>query len=144
MIMQNLIDRLLAFAKQHQINVILSTTMSPNTPPAANPALNKVLINLNWPNQNQIAFQLAHELGHVLNNDAGILYGCPQASHNSIEFAASKRGIQLLIDLYFADIAVSDANSACFIHQLCIPSYLVNFTETQIRQHYETQLKQVD
>ncbi|HAT53943.1 MAG TPA: ImmA/IrrE family metallo-endopeptidase [Lactobacillus sp.] len=134
--MENLFDSLLEYAKNKHITIIQSNVLSPTTPPAANPALRKVLINLNWEQKNQIPFQLAHEIGHVLNDDPGILYNCTQASHNTIEFAASKRGISLLIDLYFADISIKDANSTRFVQQLCIPPYLVNFTETQIRTHY--------
>lgn len=39
------------------------------TPPCASVTYNKIVMNTNWHNPNELAFQLAHEIAHIQNHD---------------------------------------------------------------------------
>ena len=81
--------------------------------------------------------QIAHEIGHVLNEDEGVLYYSSTASHNSIKYAASETGIKVLVHLYFQNVNLDNANSNMFVTQLAIPSYMEQYTEDCIREFYQ-------
>lgn len=54
------------------------------------------MVNNRWHNKNEIPFQLAHEISHMLNGDEGSLYYCSPASHTKIERGANDKDIDLM------------------------------------------------
>lgn len=134
--MDDLMTKLLNFAFKKGISVTVANVLNPYTPCASRPSKHAIVINSNWHNPQEICLQTAHEIGHVLNEDAGVLYYCSTASHNSIEFKASQTGIDILVSLYFSNTIQEEANLDTFVNQLSIPSYLVPYAEGKIREYY--------
>ncbi len=55
------------YAWDNGISCVLTDKMNEYTPSSAKPENKIILINLNWYNQSEIVFQMAHEIGHVVN-----------------------------------------------------------------------------
>lgn len=134
--MDVLMTKLLNYAFDQGISVTVANVLNPYTPCASRPSKHAIVINSNWHNQREICLQTAHEIGHVLNEDDGVLYYCSTSSHNSIEYKASQTGIEILVPLYFADLPQEEANLDRFVNQLAIPGYLVPYAEDKIREYY--------
>ncbi len=134
--MDNLITQLLNYALFNKHIAVHTASLSPKTPCAADPSKHTIIINTNWHTKKELPLQIAHEIGHVLNEDEGVLYYSTTASHNSIEYAASQTGINILVNLYFKDVPAGDANLNTFVKQLAIPSYMEPYTENCIKHFY--------
>ncbi|QFR66467.1 hypothetical protein [Furfurilactobacillus rossiae] len=135
--MDDLLTELFEFAFEHGIAVTTTHVLSKDTPSVSRPSKNAIIVNMNWHTKKEIPMQFAHEIGHVLNEDKGTLYYCSTASHNSIEYGASKTGIKVLVSLYFQNVSPDEANSNTFVKQLAIPSYMEPYTEDCIREFYQ-------
>lgn len=61
--------KLIKIASDHNINVQWSGLLSQFTPPACRLDTRNVLMNLNWHRPEEISFQLAHEISHIINGD---------------------------------------------------------------------------
>lgn len=120
--MDEIITRLLNYAFDHGIEYILTTDLSPITPSATDG--HNIVINLNWHVKNQLPFHISHEVGHVLNGDDECPLSYFTLNSDTIEAAASKKGIELLIPLYFDRVGLEDVNPYLFMNQLGIPDYL--------------------
>ena len=91
------IKRLMQYAWDHGISCILTDKLDAYTPSSAKPENNIVLINLKWHNPSEIAFQMAHELGHVINHDEGILYFSSFSNKSKYERMANLEALKILI-----------------------------------------------
>ncbi|APX73381.1 ImmA/IrrE family metallo-endopeptidase [Companilactobacillus allii] len=127
---------LMNLAFDNNIAVIMEDKFSPYTPAAVDTKTKVIVINSNWHIQNQIPFQLAHEIGHVLNDDGSkaCLYFSP--SKFGIEGHANKTAIQLLIPLYFSNIEYIHANTVRFMEAFNIPLYLEDTVIDEIQSYY--------
>ncbi|APX73143.1 ImmA/IrrE family metallo-endopeptidase [Companilactobacillus allii] len=127
---------LMNLAFDNHISVIMEDKFSPYTPAAVDTKTKIIVINNNWHIQNQIPFQLAHEIGHVLNGDGfkACLYFSP--AKNGIEGHANKTAIHLLVPLYFENIEYTYANAVRFMEAFNIPLYLENTVITEIKTYY--------
>lgn len=129
--MKEVIEYLLNFAFSKGFGFILTDKLKPSTPSCANPKQNKIIINLNWHNQKELPFQVAHEIGHMLNGDEGILYYSSYSSHSKIERSADDKAIDLLFS-YCLDMGKVTINYSDFMEYYGIPNYL----EQNVRQRY--------
>ena len=93
--MDNLIAWLLNFAWDHGIGYVLTRELSPATPSCVSPVENTIIINMNWRNQKELPFQIAHEIAHCLNHDVGICYYTTSMKIKT-ERAANLKAIQIL------------------------------------------------
>ncbi|KAF0343198.1 ImmA/IrrE family metallo-endopeptidase [Pediococcus acidilactici] len=57
-----------------------------------------VFMNNNWPNKQEIPFQFAHEISHVLNGDSGSNNFAAPAFYSKEEFNANKRATRILLE----------------------------------------------
>lgn len=94
------------------------------TPPCASATYNKIVMNKNWHNQNEIPFQLAHEIAHILNHDECDLafYHATFSSKEMIEREANLGAIKLLLPIY-RDMEC-EMNPVTFMKIFSIPGYL--------------------
>lgn len=80
-----------------------------------------MIINLNT-DEDELPFQISHEIGHILNKDFGKQFFCGESSSSPVEVKASKTGIKILADYYFYDVPKEDWNIDNFMFYYCIPS----------------------
>lgn len=121
------IKRLMQYAWDNGISCVLTDKMNEHTPSSAQPKNKIILINLNWYNQSEIIFQMAHEIGHVINNDEGILYYSSFSNKSSYERNANLKALDILIPIYLDIIGDYTSDSVFpFMEAFCIPNRLEN------------------
>ncbi|MFO1550731.1 ImmA/IrrE family metallo-endopeptidase [Lactiplantibacillus plantarum] len=119
------IKRLMQYAWDNGISCILTDKLDEYTPSSANPDKNIVLINLKWHNPSEIAFQMAHELGHVINQDEGILYFSSFSNKSKFERQANLKALDILIPIYLNEVDTYSDNSVMpFMESFGIPTRL--------------------
>ncbi len=120
--MNDILEELFKYIRSLGIEAKLMQ-LSPFTPSACNPHTRRIAINMNWYNKGELPFQVAHEIGHVLNeDDACILYYSTDVSKSKIEHAANSTALDLLIPIYFRDCDFENVNAANFMSELAIPA----------------------
>ncbi|BDZ31271.1 ImmA/IrrE family metallo-endopeptidase [Lactiplantibacillus brownii] len=125
-------ERLLQYAFDHKIGYILTKKLDPYTPSLALPEDNRMIINLNWHNHNEIPFSLAHEIGHVVNGDVGKLYYAPGSFDKRFERQANLTALKLILPLYIdANDGLVPNNYQTVMDQLQIPQLLENDVKEQ-------------
>lgn len=94
------------------------------TPPCASATYNKIVMNTNWHNQNEIPFQLAHEIAHIQNHDdcEMAFYHASYSSQERIEREANNGAIKLLLPI-FKDMGYGN-NPIKFMQLFHVPNYL--------------------
>ncbi|WP_353486100.1 ImmA/IrrE family metallo-endopeptidase [Apilactobacillus xinyiensis] len=84
-----------------------------------------IIINSNWKNKNEVPFQIAHEIAHVINEDESCLY-----QNNSyklkFEHAADVKALEILIPIYIGYSHYNTDNIYPLMEQLRIPNRLIN------------------
>lgn len=95
--MNDAITWLCAYAFDRNINVTLDKLSFSTDVPSCMFG-RSIIINTNWKNQNELPFIIAHEIGHVLNEDEGKLYYSTSTAHSKFETAANERAIDLLLE----------------------------------------------
>jgi len=121
------IKRLMQYAWDNGISCVLTDKMNEHTPSSAQPKNKIILINLNWYNQSEIIFQMAHEIGHVVNHDEGVLYYSSFSNKSSYERNANLKALEILIPIYLDIIGDYTSSSVFpFMQAFCIPDRLEN------------------
>lgn len=134
--MNEYLTQVFRYAWDHKIGIECSDLFSPNTPCGSNPAHRLIVINTNFHDQQQLPYQAAHEVSHVLNQDDGCLYLFTY-SKTSIEGAANKRAIDILVPIFFEDIMPEDANINNFLQAFHIPSKMTDWSIESIQNYYQ-------
>lgn len=115
--------------------VIVENKFSKQTPSAVNPQTKIIVVNGNWHDQDQLPFQLAHEIGHLINkDDSNCLYFSP--SKHGIEGRANRQAIKLLLPYYTDERPLEDFNSVDFMKAFKIPQYLENVVNEEFYLNY--------
>lgn len=119
-----IIDQLSSMAKDLRIRIEWSDLFNKYTPPASSTKYQSVVMNANWHNQNELAFQLAHEIAHVLNHDdcEMAFYHASYSSQERIEREANNGAIKLLLPI-FKDLGYEN-NPVTFMQVFNVPGYL--------------------
>ncbi|SPS04296.1 ImmA/IrrE family metallo-endopeptidase [Latilactobacillus sakei] len=133
--MDNIINDLLNRALGKGIGLIMTRELSPDTTSFADINNNRIVFNLNYRNQKQLAFQLAHELAHFENGDKsnGLLYFTPRK--NKVEFNANVGAIKMLAPYYVDGKDSSQINIYDFMDCFAIPSHLEPAIEKELMLH---------
>lgn len=94
------------------------------TPPCASVTYNKIVMNTNWHNPNELAFQLAHEIAHIQNHDdcEMAFYHASYSSQERMEREANLGAIKLLLPI-FKDMGY-ESNPVTFMQVFNVPGYL--------------------
>lgn len=116
--------------------VEITHDMRPDTPALTSYEHKKIIVNGNYHLKNQVTFQFAHEVGHVLNGDESNkpLYYTP--TKYKIEGAANRRAIGLLIPYYFENVPRNSANVVHFMESFEIPNRLAKMAIEEIEKYY--------
>ena len=121
--MDNLISYLVNYGFDRGISTTLTEKLPPHFPSSASSKYQKVLINMNWYNQWEVPFSLAHELGHLINHDQGINYYHSETVHTKIEYQANCTAIDILLKYcHENDIAIT--NPVTFCEKFGVPACL--------------------
>ncbi|KRL01431.1 ImmA/IrrE family metallo-endopeptidase [Liquorilactobacillus capillatus] len=136
-----ILESLLQKAQELQIHVIWSNELGPETPPTASFKYRSIVMNENWYNQDELTFQLAHELAHILNGNAydAALYKRTFSCHALIEHEANVGALELLLPYYCENINKKAANTVDFMTIFHIPSHLLEATARLIHRYYQGQ-----
>ncbi|WP_461240787.1 ImmA/IrrE family metallo-endopeptidase [Paucilactobacillus sp. N302-9] len=133
--MDSIITYLLNFAYDNRIGYVWEDRLSSDTPSAANNNTKTIVINAKWHNQKELPFQIAHEIGHILNNDEGVLYYSSSSSESKIESNANATAINILID-YCTQTEIENANVYQFMEQFGIPGNLEYLVVDRLNARY--------
>lgn len=134
-----LTKELLSDAFGYGFKVILEDKFSsPYTPAAVNPFNKTIILNSNWHNKRQLPFQLAHEMGHLLNNDgqSSCLYFSP--SKYGIEGNANRTAIELLLPFYLENKEIEHVSSVKFRESLGMDQYLEGMVQEEMIKYYQS------
>lgn len=119
--MDEIVTYLFNLALKNKIGVEATNLLSPEAPSIAVADERKIIINLNWPNKNELPFQIAHEISHILNHDDGVLYYTTYASQSKIEANANLTAIGLLATYYQDCFDFENINPVRFMQTFGIP-----------------------
>lgn len=126
--MDNIMTYLINYALDHGISCMVCPDLPSHIPHSASAKNRKILINPNYGSQNELPFATAHELGHVLNDDAGIRYYQSANVHSKCEYQANLTGIRLLLK-YCGQNDIDPSNAVSFCERFGIPlelDYIAN------------------
>lgn len=113
------------YAFDNGISCVLTNKMNEYTPSSAKPDNKIILVNLNWHKQAEIIFQMAHEIGHVVNKDEGILYYSSFSNKAGYERNANLKALDILVPIYIEVIGEDSINNISpFMEAFCIPERL--------------------
>jgi Zn-dependent peptidase ImmA (M78 family) len=132
--LQTYVTKLRNYALDHHIGCEFTSAPSPTAPSEAYPERRFMIINTNWWDQQQVPFTIAHEIGHIVNGDAGVLYFTPTKTR--FESAADRFAIRLLVPMYHDGIDAEFANPHRFIEALHIPDCLETYSAQVIAEYY--------
>ncbi|MCH4165121.1 MAG: ImmA/IrrE family metallo-endopeptidase [Lentilactobacillus diolivorans] len=122
--MDDVITYLLNLAFENKIAYELTTELNPYTPSLADSKSRKVIINLNWHNKKELPFQIAHEISHLLNGDAGVSYYSSFSNKSKYECGANVTAIDLLLKYYEDNFIFAEINPVRFMEDFGIPANL--------------------
>ncbi|WP_076645653.1 ImmA/IrrE family metallo-endopeptidase [Latilactobacillus sakei] len=133
--MDGIITNLLNYALDNDIGITATKLLSAHTPSVVDVQTRHIVFNTNWYNQKQLAFTLAHEISHVMNNDNSVkpLYFTP--TKLKFEYSANVEAIKLLLPYYMADKEVDQLNSFSFMQCFAIPSHLEDIVIDEIKNY---------
>lgn len=125
-------------AIKQNIKVIWSDALSAYTPPACYVPRRIVMMNQFWHNKQDIPFQLAHEMSHVINGDDTdmVFYNASYTGKQSVEYKANVGAVKLLIPFYCGNRNKEQANAYEFESIFNVPPYLNDAVIEQIKEYY--------
>ena len=130
-------DYLLERAEEYHIAVKWKH-FSPTTPPGSSYEYRRVVMNLDWHRPEELIFQLAHELAHVIHGDIGdvVFYHASFTGKESIEYKANVGAVELLVPFYCQGTEIQCVNSANFMQSFHVPHYLSSVVSEEIKEYY--------
>ena len=96
--LDELIRWLLNYAFDKGINYIITDQLNEDVPSCAIPNKSTIIINSKYGKPTKLPFTIAHEIGHVLNGEADVLYFSGFNNHSKIEMRANRQAIKLLLE----------------------------------------------
>lgn len=133
--MDEIMRWLCKFAYDHNIAVTIDNVHFKSDVPST--CYDKhVLINTNWDKKEELPFIFAHELGHALNDDDGVLYYSTSASQSKIESEANSQAIDIMLE-YSQAIDETPADYLTFMHSYNVPSFL----DDEVKRRYSERFK---
>lgn len=140
MMNDNFMQSTLNFAFDHKIRYELTSAMNSDTPSGSSAYHRSIVINLNWYDQQQLPFVVAHETAHVLCSHRGISYFC-DSSNSATEAEANRTAVDILVPMYFEDIDPEDANYHAFLDSFHIGESMADYSIDTIDDYYRGDLE---
>lgn len=119
-VMDPVITYLLNFAYDHHIGYTLIHNYDSTWPSFASPDDNMILINMDWYKKDDVPLIIAHEIGHMLDEDACYLYDESTPAQMKSENRANVKAIDLLLG-YCRENDIEFNSSITFLQQFNIP-----------------------
>ena len=138
--MNEMLANVLNYAYDHNISYSMVPFDNSETPPTCDTELRLIVLNSNWYQPNEMAFQAAHECSHVLNGDRGKFKYSNFYFKSRTEGNANKRALSIVIPMYFNDLEADEANLFQFMNDLAIPSWLEDAASSSINSYYQRNL----
>jgi hypothetical protein len=125
-------------AFNHNVNVIWTDKLAPETPPGCSLHYRNIVMNLNWHRPAEISFQLAHEISHILNGDETDIcfYHATFTGKHSVEYKANTGAVKLMVPFYCQGIPKETINVYDFMESYEVPSYLDNVVREEVHNYY--------
>lgn len=119
-----IIEQLVHIAKEIGIRIEWSNLFDSHTPSGASTKHSSIVINTNWHNPEELPFQLAHEIAHIINHDDCdlVFYHASFSSKEKIEREANIGAIKLLLPI-FKEMGYEN-NPVKFMQVFHVPNYL--------------------
>lgn len=119
---------LLNYAMAHGISYALVKS-EPSDPSLSFKSSNHMVINTHWKNQAEIPFIIAHEIGHLMLGDQGVMYYGSFAGQLSEERPADIFGLKLIYD-YACQNGNDFEEPIDFLNAYGIPHRMLNAAAT--------------
>ncbi|WP_048705231.1 ImmA/IrrE family metallo-endopeptidase [Companilactobacillus ginsenosidimutans] len=118
--MDELLEFLFNYAIDHGIGFVMMKDAKPNWPSVSVPDSGLIFINRNIANQNELPFQVAHEIGHMICNE-----DYPQSNvSNTVKLKCEKQANEFAIELLLKYCRFTDneiENPLEFMNEFDIP-----------------------
>lgn len=132
--LDELIRWLLNYAFDKGINYIITDQLNEDVPSCAIPNKSTIIINSKYGKPTELPFTIAHEIGHVLNGEADVLYFSGFNNHSKIEMRANRRAVKLLLEYCNChDLALEPAK---FAETFGIPSSFEDMVKEESARYY--------
>lgn len=133
----DIISYLNKIAVDNNIRVIWEH-FDPYTPPGSSYDDMCVVMNLDWHNKDELVFQYAHELSHIIRGDRTDLffYNTSRNNKSGIEYQTNLMAVKLLTSFYCGETEKEDVNIYNFIDSYCIPKYLDEAIKEEVIGYY--------
>lgn len=111
---------------------------NPYTPPGSSYDDMCIVMNLDWHNKDELVFQYAHELSHIIRGDRTDLffYNTSRNNKSGIEYQTNLMAVKLLTSFYCGETEKEDVNIYNFIDSYCIPKYLDEAIKEEVIGYY--------
>lgn len=125
-------------ALNHNINIVWTDKLAPETPPGCSLHYRSIVMNLNWHRPAEISFQLAHEISHILNGDETDIcfYHATFTGKHSVEYKANTGAVKLMVPFYCQGVPKETINVYDFMELYEVPSYLDNVVREEVHNYY--------
>jgi len=111
---------LLNYALTHKMGFTLLNDYDESWVPVAIPENNMMIINMKWQKKEEVSFQIAHEIGHMIDGESCFMYDKSNIAKMKSESRADKLAIDLLLQYCIAN-DIRFTSCIMFLQQFCIP-----------------------
>lgn len=132
--LDELIRWLLNYAFDKGINYIITDQLNEDVPSCAIPNKSTIIINSKYGKPTELPFTIAHEIGHVLNGEADVLYFSGFNNHSKIEMRANRRAVKLLLE--YCNCHDLSLEPAKFAETFGIPSSFEDMVKEESAKYY--------
>ena len=129
--MNDLMEWLMNYALDRGIGFIATKQLKPDTPSQSDCSQRVIVINMNWHNRHEIPFMFAHEIGHILNGDAGVHQYSASSVSIKEEHAADLTGLRLILQ-YCRENNIAVYNPTQFCECFGVPGVMENAVKYEI------------
>lgn len=131
-----ILHKLLQYAEAHGIKWDSTTELEPDTPCVCLPEWREVLINMSIADIQQLPYQVAHEIEHILLGHHQPRYFTPYVTTGQ-EGDANRAAIRLLVSMYFEDYSnIDGVNVYQFLDAFAIPYVMEDFAWEAIDEYF--------
>lgn len=129
------IDRIRDYAWDNDIGILSSTQFDPHTVCHSIPEHRLVVINANYEDSQQLPFQFAHEIGHIINGDTDKSKFSFSKVHR--EGMANLFAIRLLVPWYYENVEEDEASSRWFVESFHLSDSMQNWVDEEVIGFYK-------
>ncbi|GAX04592.1 hypothetical protein IWT140_02234 [Secundilactobacillus pentosiphilus] len=140
--LNDILEDLCNFALSHGIGITLNHEFSPAMKSLADTRNRKILINTGQPDQQQIPFQVAHEISHVMTNDKSTHLLAFNSIHSDpqIETRANRGAVDMLLPYYTDERQIEQLNVNEFMTCFDIPAHLEKIVAEEFQKYRDQRL----